>query len=126
MDTGILQLSLDQRDLKGTKRVVDMLSRTWTIPVIQFLETHNESNFNGLKRAMKGVTPRTLSRTLTNLVHEGILQRKVVPSYPPSVQYSLTDKGNDLISLVNAINDWNYKWQNVLIPEIKTPDLKKN
>lgn len=63
--------------------------------------------YSQLRKQMPTVTERTLSLQLKNLESDGIVKRKVYTSKPPlKVEYSLTEFGETLIPLINAIADW--------------------
>ncbi|GGJ56932.1 winged helix-turn-helix transcriptional regulator [Deinococcus roseus] len=62
--------------------------------------------FNKLKRSIDGVSQRMLTLTLRNLERDGLVQRTVYPTNPPSVEYQLTELGHTLIGPVKGIFDW--------------------
>lgn len=63
--------------------------------------------YNELRKKMEGVTERTLSLQLKQLEEDGVIKRKVYTTKPPlKVEYSLTDFGKTLISLLKSIADW--------------------
>lgn len=63
--------------------------------------------YNELRKQMPTITERTLSLQLKTLEHDGIIKRKVYTSKPPlKVEYSLTEFGETLIPLLEAIVDW--------------------
>lgn len=62
--------------------------------------------FNELKRQMGEVTQRMLTKQLRELEVDGIIHRKVFPVVPPKVEYSLTEKGESLRSIIMALREW--------------------
>ena len=63
--------------------------------------------YNELRKKMPGVTERTLSLQLKKLEEDGVIKRKVYTTKPPlKVEYSLTDFGQTLIPLLQAIANW--------------------
>lgn len=62
----------------------------------------------GLLKGMMGsaITPRILSRELRHLEASGLIDRKAYPVVPPKVEYTLTERGRDLLPIVDAITDW--------------------
>lgn len=121
VETRLLQFSVDGKAIEKTVKILGILSRTWTIPVIRVLNTEDESSFNSLKRGLHKVTAKTLSKTLGDLVRAGIADRTVVPSSPPRVLYSLSSKGKELLPLLEEIQIWDEKWQNVVISDPEVP-----
>ncbi|MGA5758725.1 winged helix-turn-helix transcriptional regulator [Nonomuraea bangladeshensis] len=62
--------------------------------------------FGELKREMDGITPRMLTRQLRELEEDGIVARTVYPEVPPRVEYSLTDTGRSLDTIVGLLDGW--------------------
>jgi DNA-binding HxlR family transcriptional regulator len=66
--------------------------------------------FCELTAAVDGLSDRVLSDRLRELEEEGIVERIVYPQIPVRVEYRLTDKGNDLKPVVQAMHEWAEKW----------------
>jgi DNA-binding HxlR family transcriptional regulator len=49
-----------------------------------------------------------LIQTLRNLERDGIVARKVYPTVPPKVEYSISELGWSLAPILDAIVDWSY------------------
>ena len=47
-----------------------------------------------------------LTRTLRALEHDGLVEREVHPTVPPSVEYGLTPLGETLLHPLSALADW--------------------
>nr|WP_184987192.1 helix-turn-helix domain-containing protein [Sphaerisporangium rubeum] len=62
--------------------------------------------YNDLHRAVEGISQRMLTRTLRTLETDGLVQRAVHPTVPPSVEYSLTPLGRTLLEPLSALADW--------------------
>ena len=56
------------------------------------------------------MNPRTLSARLAGLEAEGIVTRVVRSQMPPHTEYSLTDKGRDLLPILEAMVVWGTKY----------------
>src|SRR6266403_1816864 len=59
-----------------------------------------------LRREIRGVTEKMLIQTLRNLERDGIVARKVYPTVPPRVEYSMSELGWSLAPILDAIIDW--------------------
>lgn len=66
--------------------------------------------FTELGAAIPGISDRMLSERLKELEAEGIVTREVTPSTPVRVEYRLTEKGQGLASVINAVADWAVEW----------------
>ena len=62
--------------------------------------------FNEFKQAVGAIPPRTLAARLAELEDAGILERVVVDSRPPRVEYRLTETGHRLRVVVDALRAW--------------------
>ncbi|HYB84455.1 MAG TPA: helix-turn-helix domain-containing protein [archaeon] len=87
------------------------MSRVWTLPVIHTLGVYQPVRFNELKRRIIGISATSLTERLSELEQRHIVARKVQPETPPRVEYSLTEKGWELHSILCQIADWSVKWE---------------
>lgn len=81
------------------------LGDKWSMLLIVLLGAHPH-RYNELHRSIEGISQRMLTRTLRNLETDGLVQRKVHPTVPPSVEYSLTPLGRTLLEPLSALADW--------------------
>ena len=77
----------------------DIICGKWTILVLRDL-AEGRSRFCELERSLAGISPRTLSLRLRALEEQGIVERHTYPVVPPRVEYSLTEKGEALVPLI--------------------------
>jgi DNA-binding HxlR family transcriptional regulator len=59
--------------------------------------------FNELKQAVGEIPPRTLAQRLVELESAGLLERTVIDSRPPRVEYRLTADGRRLRAVLDAL-----------------------
>ena len=85
--------------------VLDRIGDAWTILVMLEL-TRGPRRFNALRRAIDGVSQRMLTVTLRNLERDGLVRRRVTPTTPPQVEYSLTAEGISLNAPIFALAAW--------------------
>ena len=90
-------------------RTAAIISGKWTILIIRDL-TSGVKRFNQLERSLQGISPKTLSERLRSLEVEGIVVRRTFPEVPPRVEYSLTEKGCDLISVIESMRAYGKRW----------------
>jgi DNA-binding HxlR family transcriptional regulator len=67
--------------------------------------------FGELQRAIGGVSQKVLTSNLRELEKAGILTRTVFPEVPPRVEYSLTDLGFSLETVIDAMWEWGCAYQ---------------
>ena len=85
--------------------LVSAISGRWKLLVIYWL-AQRTFRFNDLQRNLGRITPRTLTRQLSELQEAGFVVRKDFKSIPPHVEYSLAPLGESLIPLLQAMHDW--------------------
>jgi DNA-binding HxlR family transcriptional regulator len=81
----------------------------WTLLLIRDL-AEGRSRFCELERSLEGISPRTLSLRLRALEDEGIVERQTFPEVPPRVEYALTEKGRDLLPIVDDMRAYGERW----------------
>src|SRR6266700_6156032 len=90
-------------------RTADIISGKWTLLIIRDL-TSGIKRFNQLERSLGGISPKTLSERLRLLEEEGIILRQMFAEVPPRVEYSLTVKGQDLVSVIDSMRSYGQQW----------------
>lgn len=83
-------------------RCMRLLGGAWTPNVIWYLRGEPR-RFSELMADIPGVSPKVFASRLKRLEADGILARHVRPTSPPTVEYSLTDLGRELIPAIEAI-----------------------
>ena len=62
--------------------------------------------FNELKRCVGTISFKSLSNALKELAANDIIIRREYPQIPPKVEYSLSEKGETLIPILESLCDW--------------------
>ena len=62
--------------------------------------------YNELKRFIGAISHKTLSLSLKELEADGLVSRKEYPQIPPKVEYSLSERGQSLIPILDALCEW--------------------
>jgi DNA-binding HxlR family transcriptional regulator len=88
------------------KGVIDVISKKWALLIINALGNDGTLRFNGLTKALKGISPKTLSDTLKILKAEKLIRREPFAEIPPRVEYSLTKDGKDLRKSIVPLLKW--------------------
>ena len=84
------------------RQAADLLERRWQLSIIYAALT-GALRFNEFADAIAGISPRMLSERLRDLEGAGLIERKVIPSSPPKVEYRLTDRGRQLGPIIDAM-----------------------
>ena len=83
----------------------EILGGKWTILLIRDL-ADGRSRFCELERSLEGISPRTLSLRLRALEEQGIVERRTFPEVPPRVEYTLTEKGQGLVPIIEGMRSY--------------------
>lgn len=81
---------------------MSVLGGAWTPNVIWNLSA-GPRRFSELRVDIPGVSAKVLTVRLRALEAKGVVRREVKPTSPPSVEYSLTDLGQELVPAIDAI-----------------------
>jgi DNA-binding HxlR family transcriptional regulator len=84
---------------------LEVISGRWKA-VILFHLMDGTKRFGELRRKLPGATQRMLTLQLRELQRDGVVQRVVYAEMPPKVDYSLTEFGHSLTSVLIAMRDW--------------------
>jgi DNA-binding HxlR family transcriptional regulator len=90
---------------------LNVIGGKWKMLILWHLGKEGTKRFNELKALMPGITQRMLVNQLRELESDFIIHREVYPVVPPKVEYSLTDKGESLMPILDSMYEWgkNYK-----------------
>ena len=83
---------------------MNVLGGAWTPNIIWYL-SNGPRRFSELKADIGDVSAKVLTARLRRLEASGVLQRQVMPTSPPTVEYSLSDLGLELKPAIAAIVD---------------------
>ena len=79
-----------------------VLGGAWTPNLIWKL-SGDPRRFGELQKDIPGISPKMLTTRLRELEQKGVVIRVVVPTSPPSVEYSLSELGRELVPVIDAI-----------------------
>jgi DNA-binding HxlR family transcriptional regulator len=85
------------------------LGQKWVLRIVRELGA-TPRRFCELQDALGGANSATLSQRLKLLEDEGLVDRHVIASTPPWVEYSLTRKGTELDLAIGGIDAWAERW----------------
>ena len=85
--------------------VLDRVGDKWSALIVKALE-NEPKRFGVLRREIEDISQRMLTETLRNLQRDGYVARKVYPTTPPAVEYSITPLGQSLQRALGVLADW--------------------
>jgi DNA-binding HxlR family transcriptional regulator len=87
----------------------EILGAKWTALLVHDL-SEGARRFSELEAACPGISPRTLSERLRTLESEDVVERRSYPESPPRVEYELTEKGRDLLPIIEEMRRFGHTW----------------
>ena len=102
MSKDVLELPLD---VAATRPILEHIANKWTVLILSVL-CAQPARFNDLKRRLDGITHKALSEALKRLERNGLISRRVLPTQPIGVEYTITDLGCSLREPFAALYNW--------------------
>lgn len=87
-----------------TRPILDQVADKWSMMILTVLE--RPTRFNEIKRQLEGVTQRVLTQTLRRLERNGLVERRILPTSPVGVEYSLTSLGESFREPFIRLYEW--------------------
>ncbi len=87
-----------------------LISGPWTTYLLWTLHTNGPTRFGELKRKMGTISAKVLTERVRMLEQAGVIYRHQEPTVPPQVTYSLTDKGDELITTFEPLATLARRW----------------
>lgn len=89
---------------------VQLIGSKWKLLIMRNL-LERPWRFNELKKNLEGISQKVLTDSLRSMEDDGIIMRTVYPEVPPRVEYALSETGESMRPILNAMYDWgtNYK-----------------
>ncbi|PAV30727.1 transcriptional regulator [Virgibacillus profundi] len=94
-----------------------ILARKWNGQIIHYLSLCKDyrAHFSELKTDFTGITSRSLSLKLSELVAFELIDKNVTSGSPVTISYELTEKGKALANALKPIQEWAMEYQNVAV-----------
>jgi DNA-binding HxlR family transcriptional regulator len=89
---------------------LDILGDRWTLLVIRDLVL-GLTRFRDFARSPEGIPTNILSDRLERLLNQGIVQQMPAPDGTKRLAYRLTEKGEALRPVLEALRDWGLAWE---------------
>ena len=84
-------------------QALSIIEGKWKLKIIYELACEDVLRYGQLKKKVCKITHKMLSSQLKELEQDGMLIRKEYPQVPPKVEYSLSEKGQRFIPILNEL-----------------------
>ena len=85
--------------VRKTARIIE---GKWTTLIIREL-LGGSRRYSELQRGLDGISPKILAARLRFLAEQGLIERTVYDTIPPTTEYALTDKGSKFEQVIRAM-----------------------
>ena len=118
MQTAKKKLKLNQPEctamLVPVRDALEVLNGKWKLPIIISL-SFGPKRFKAVAKDVQGITDRMLSKELKDLEMNQLVKRTIYHTFPPTVEYSITEHGKSLEKLINELKTWGLKHRKKII-----------
>lgn len=88
---------------------MQIIGNKWTALILRDLFT-GPKRFCELEKSVGNINPRTLSQRLDDLEEYGIITKQSFAEVPPRIEYTLTQKGEELLPVLKQMAAWGNKY----------------
>ncbi|UQW99492.1 helix-turn-helix domain-containing protein [Streptomyces sp. RerS4] len=113
MGTKQISDAIDEADLRRAdslgREIFSDVANKWALLIIEALGERT-LRFSELRDEVEGISHKMLTQNLRMLERNGLAARKVHPTVPPKVEYTLTEPGQALRATVDGMCDWTHRY----------------
>lgn len=84
---------------------VQLIGSKWKILIMRNLLSR-PWRFNELRKDLEGISQKVLTDSLRSMEEDGIITRTVYPEVPPRVEYALSELGESMRPILDAMEQW--------------------
>jgi DNA-binding HxlR family transcriptional regulator len=87
---------------------MNLIGQKWKLPMLWYLaDAENQTlRYRELERKVVGITATMLTKCLRELEQDKFIVRKQYNTIPPTVEYSLAERGKTLIPALESVYQW--------------------
>ena len=90
---------------------VQLIESKWKLLIIRNLRMR-PWRFNELKKDLDGISQKVLTDSLRSMEEDGLITRTVYPEVPPRVEYALSELGQSMGPILDAMQQWGTDYKN--------------
>lgn len=92
----------EEKEMHAIAFTQNVLSGRWKYFILWYLKDETR-RYSDIKHHLEDISQGSLTNQLRELEQDGVVQRKVYPTVPPKVEYSLTEKGVKLLPVLEMM-----------------------
>ena len=106
-------LTKDELPICPVATTVQIIGSKWKLLILRNL-MQRPWRFNELKKDLDGISQKVLTDSLRSMETDGIISRTVYAEVPPRVEYALSEIGETLRPVMDAMAEWGGKYKGLL------------
>ena len=107
-------LTKDELPICPVATTVQLIGNKWQLVIIRNLRMEDKQRFNQLLKTIPGISQKVLTENLRAMEADGLITRTVYPEVPPRVEYALSDLGNSMRPIMDAMEIWGRNYQELV------------
>jgi DNA-binding HxlR family transcriptional regulator len=115
MECTVPEKEQHKKEMMAIQDSMDVLSGKWKIAIISSICYYNKRRFSDILNDVIGISNKMLSKELKELEINKLIKRSVLEKQPITVQYTLTDHGKTLQTIINNLTDWGIEHRKKII-----------
>ena len=92
---------------------VQLIGNKWKLLILRNLLSR-PWRFNEMLRSIPGISQKVLTDNLRAMENDGIITRTVFPEVPPRVEYALSELGDSMRPIIEAMQAWGLNYQQLV------------
>ena len=91
-----------------------LIGNNWQVLILRDLKRIGTMRFKELQRSIGKISQKVLTSNLRTMEDNGLVHREVYAEVPPRVEYSLTELGQSLGPVLDALDAWGTGYKELL------------
>ena len=109
--------NLDELPACPVETTLSLIGNKWQVLILRDLVLGGTMRFKELQRSIGKISQKVLTSNLRAMEESGLVRREVFPEVPPRVEYSLTELGQTLKPVLDAMWAWGESYKASLSAE---------
>lgn len=105
---------LDSLPACPVETTLSLIGSKWQVLIIRDLVANKTMRFKELQRSIGKISQKVLTSNLRTMEAQGLVHREVFAEVPPRVEYSLTELGESLKPVLDALQTWGEEYKKSL------------
>lgn len=98
------------------KDALEVLNGKWKLPIILSL-SFGPKRFKQMSKDIGNITDKMLSKELKDLEMHKLIVRRVYDTFPPTVEYEITDHGRSLHQVIGELQKWGSQHRQTILQD---------